>query len=282
MGKNNKLKKLRENFPDKQINRLVSCRLECPLTFHQRLVLSFIIYRCRKDGKAVATSVNNLMNLSGIHRDTISKSLKVLEKYKLVVCRQQKWQSLKEGREQHPEWFGWRNGGRDIKDLSYHYFLQPSTDSPLTIIDSLVFVSDSKKVGLLAARFQTSENTVRKSIRKIDGQTIPPEWFADILHKPKAIRPNSNSAFLSGYSGVELSLAKKMLIQKWTQADVEIFFRAVKDKFNGENYDNTIYRLIDCGVNSFDSIMRIHREKGNDGSNGLGLVLFRLGIQKPA
>jgi hypothetical protein len=61
-----------------------------------------------------------------MHRDTISKALCVLEGHKLVMSKGDRWLSSIEGRELHPEWFGWIKDGRKINDLAYHYFVQPA------------------------------------------------------------------------------------------------------------------------------------------------------------
>ena len=283
MKQNSKLKQLQDRFPDKQINRLVSCRSHSPLTLHQKLVLSFLMYRCRKEGKPIRASISKLSRLSGMHRDTISRALCVLEGYKLVTSKGDRWLSSIEGRELHPEWFGWIKDGRKINDLAYHYFVQPAETSPLSITDSLILLSDQKKVRLLSARFQISENTVRKSIRKLETLTFSLEWFADVIHKPKSFRPDPKQEFLSNYSGAEKTLVLKMIKEKISQSEIEKCFQSLRNRFAGEEtYFNTIYKLIGDGDSSFDKIMKVHREKGKDGTNGLGLLYYKLGMTESA
>src|SRR5215469_16775148 len=137
-----KLDRIKERFPGKQINRLVSFRSECPLSMSERMTYSFLAYRCRRNGKNIAVSVRHLSQISGMHRDTVAKAFRKLAGYDLVQHRGKKWATNKVGRERHPEWFGWRTAQRGFADIAYHYFPQPSPKSSLSLIDALIYLAD--------------------------------------------------------------------------------------------------------------------------------------------
>lgn len=279
-----RIEEIKNRFPGKQINRLVSFRQECPLSLSEKLVYSFLAYRCRREGKQISASINRISQHSGMHRDTISKALKSLEKYNLTQRHNGKWHLKKLGRIAHPEWFGWRTSGREFKDIGYHYFPQPAKGSPLSIIDSLIYLADifdpGKSVSCIAGRFSISWATVRKSRQKVSNLEYSPTWFADIVYKQKLTKEKELSKFVNSFSGAEKRLVVKMVKsnQAWTQAEIARFLKIAKDhKPTQDGYDNLLYTLHGEGPRSFDAIMRSHRDSGKDGC-GIGLLLYRLGF----
>jgi Mn-dependent DtxR family transcriptional regulator len=179
-----KLEELQKRFQNKQINRMVSFRKECPLTFSEKTVFSYMFFRMRKKGNVAPASVRKLSKVSGMHRDTIAKALRRLETYGLVRCRDGKWRLTTEGVRNHSDWFGFRGKGRNHEDLAYHYFPQPTKESPITIIDCLVMVSDQfqpkLRSALLAARFGVSWATIDRSRKKLRNAEFQLDWIRDI------------------------------------------------------------------------------------------------------
>ena len=242
---------IKERFPGKQINRLASFRRECPLTIHERLIFSFLAYRCRREGKLIAASIRKLARLSGMHRDTVAKALRSLATYKLVQRPKKQWKTIKIGREEHPEWFGWRGQGREIKDIAYHYFPQPAEASPLSIIDALIYCADvfdpGNSIACLAGRFGISWNTVKRSRSKLASLEYTPDWFRDAEFAVKPKRPKGKSDFLDSYRGAEKYLVAKMLAisqPAWPQQDIERFLRTAREKCpTQDGYDNLMFTL---------------------------------------
>jgi hypothetical protein len=282
-----RLDQIKERFPGKQINRLVSFKLECPLTLPEKLVYSYLAFRFKREGKHLSASINRLSQQSGLHRDTVSKALKSLESHQLTQRRHGKWALCKTGREAHPEWFGFRTSGREFKDLAYHYFPQPAKGSPLSITDAIIYLADifdpGKSVACLAARFSVSWATVRRSRQKLSNLTYSPNWFADIIYKQKVTQDKALLDFLRAFSGGEKLLIAKMLKSNpaWSQVEVERFLKIARNHHpTRDGYDNLLYILNGEGPKSFDTVMRSHRDSGKDGC-GIGLLLYRLGLLPP-
>lgn len=280
-----RLDQIQERFPARQINRFVCTKEVCPLSFCERLVLSFLLYRAKRNGKQIRISISRLAKLSGMHRDTISKSLRSLEKHNLVVKHKGKWSTKKLGRDQHPDWFGWRTRGRDIGDLAYHYFPQPAEKSLLSTIDALIYLADlfdsGKSDACLAGRFGVSRATVRNSRRKVSGLEYSPDWFADIKFKTKPPQPSSQTDFLRSLGEPIRFLAEKMLKADtpWSQEEIERFLRIAHEyRPTIDEFDNLIYTLIGQGERSFDNIMRGHQQRVGKTDCGIGLVLHKFGF----
>lgn len=277
-----RIDEIKERFPGKQINRLVSFRRECPLTLPQRLVYSFLAYRFKREGKLITASINRISKQSGLHRDTISKALKSLESHNLTRRYNREWALSTVGRAENPHWFGWRTAGREFKDIGYHYFPQPAKGSPISVTDSLIYLADiydpGKSVSCLAGRFSISWATVKQSRKKLSNLEYTPAWFADIVYQRKATKQMELAAFVNSYGGSEKLLVYKMIKSEWSQAEVERFLKIAKDhQPTRDGYDNLLYTLIGDGPRSFESIMRSFSDSGKDGC-GIGLLLYRLGF----
>ena len=282
-----KLDKIKERFPGKQINRLVSFRYECPLSIFQRLTYSFLAYRCKRNGRNVAASVRQLSTLSGMHRDTVAKALRQLSSHDLVQrLGNKKWRVNKAGVETHPEWFGWRTNGRELKDIGYHYFPQPAATSPLSLIDALIYLADifdpGKSAACLAGRFGISWNTVNKSRKNLSRLEYSRDWFKDIEFHTKKPQDKARWNFLQQFVGAEKLLVSKMMAIRepaWSQQDILRLLKIAKEQRpTSDGYDNLIYTLVGDGPNGFDAVMRVHHRMGSDKDCGLGLVLHRLGF----
>ena len=281
------LEQIKERFPGKQINRLLSFRTNCPLSMSERLTYSFLAYRCRREGKLIAASIRKLSRLSGMHRDTISKAVHSLKEYNLSQrTSNNKWATNRPGREKYPEWFGWRTQGRDLKDIAYHYFPQPAEKSPLSIIDAMIYLADifdpGKSNACLAGRFGITWNTVNTSRRKVAGLKYTPDWFMDIQFTQKPQRSSNKHDFLQQFQGAEKYLVSKMMATSqpaWSQQDVSRFLKIAKDhRPTTDGYDNLVYTLVGNGPSGFDAIMQVHREAGSLTDCGIGLLLYRLGL----
>lgn len=269
-------------FPGKQINRLISTRLDCPLSIFETIVLSFLVYRFKRERKYCWASAKKISRLSGLSRSTVSKALTKLQELELVRQSHKGWGIRSSGLVKNPEWFGWRTTGRDYGDLAYHYFIQPAKKSPLSIINALVYLTDQlepgRRIAMLAGRFGVSWNTINRSRSKLQMLEYSSDWFADIEFPVKRPRDKAQQDFWKSFEGLEQSVVGKMLnnVPPWSQKDIERFLKMVKEKYPGssEAYFNFNCTLLNPGPKSFDAIMRDHRQSGKDGC-GIGLLLHR-------
>lgn len=275
-----KLDQIRERFPGKQINRLVSTCRDCPLKLPARLVYSYLLHRSKREGKNISASARYLSKLSGMTRETVAKAMKTLERHGLVELTTLKRWRIKKMPDQCRDWFGWRKGS-----LAYHYFPQPA--GGISIIDALIYIADvfepGKSNSMLAGRFQVDRRTVAVSRKKIAALEYSPDWWEDIKFKTKK-RQDDPTEFLKQFSGGgEKLLVARMLsaTPRWRQQDVEKFIRAAKERYsNPDSYDNLMYSLNGTGERSFDNIMRQHRESGKPEVCGLGLLLHKYKMGK--
>ncbi len=290
-----RLEALQEQFPGKQINRLVSTTQASSLSLSQRIVLSCLMYRATREGKNIAISIRRISQITGLHRDTISRALRQLEEYRLVACHRRRWVSNKAGRESNPQIFGWmrRASSREIKNLAYNYYLQPAPGSSISIVDSLIFVADlfdpGKSVGCLAGRFHLARNTIKKSRQKLASLEMSSDWFADIEFntKKKPPQPASRNDFLAQFAdSTQRNLVLKMLKAEipWSEQEIDRFFKIAKDRHpDEERFFQFVCTLMGTGERSFENLMRTHYSRPGKIDCGLGFVLYKHNlIQKKA
>ena len=281
-----RLKALQERFQNKQINRLISFTKECPLSRPARVVYSLLLFRCRREKKHVPASISRLSRLSGMHRSTVAKALKELALQCVVHKKEELWclrHTSNHLRMPNPEWYGWRNHYHGINDLAYNWYLQPSQDSPLSLVDALVLSADLQgpvPACCLAVRLRMDKKTVKRARRKIRSLNYSPEWFADIRHKKKTPRPKSSRDFMENFGcDMQKGLVADMLRSNppWSQDEILRFFQIAKEHCPSEDsMFNTMLLLLNPGDRSFDQCMREHRNSGREGC-GMGLVLRKLG-----
>ena len=300
--------RLAKMFPGKEINRLISFRRRprrseaddsfgtssatCPLSFTERLVYSFMLFRCRRKGQHVPVSISKLARLSNLHRTTVKKALDSLEACRVVTHGHQGWElvaSDRTSRLRNHEWYGFRKKGCTIGDLGYHYFVQPTKASPVTIVASLVMVADAlskskKSAACLAGRFAVHKKTIQRARRK--GLTRPdaPEHFKDAAFGPKKQAPVNRIDFVSSLTDPgEQRVAKAMLHANVPATQDEIKEFLLETRRRHPNPESRMYFLIALiGDGNADrsktlpGVLDSHRGHGS----WMGLLQSRLGWGK--
>ncbi len=227
--------RLAKLFPGKQINRMISFRRLprpgdstdplshskpfCPLPYTERLVYSFLLFRCKRKGKHIPASISRLARLSNLHRSTVKKALAGLATHRLVVQQVSGWQlctSDKNSRLKNPEWYGFRSEETTVGQLSYHYFVQPDKAAGIKIIESLVMVADQlarqKSSACLAGRFGVHRKTIQRARARSMASPKNLNLFKDVQFKQKPKKPTTKQDFLSSLGdATERRLAVEML-----------------------------------------------------------------------
>ena len=227
--------KLARRFPGKQINRMISFRRlprpddtsdplsqskpTCPLAYTERLVYSFLLFRCKRKGKHIPASISRLARLSNLHRSTVKKALEGLATYRLVVQKPNGWElvtSDRNSRLRNPEWYGFRSEEITVGQLGYHYFVQPDKGSGIKIIESLVMVADllarKKSSACLAGRFGVHRKTIQRARARGLASAENLNSFKDVQFKQKPKKPLPQKGFLANLSDpFERRLAGEML-----------------------------------------------------------------------
>lgn len=240
-----------------------------------------MFYRCRKKDQAGRTtytgsSIRNLERYSGLTRETIKTCLGTLLEYNLVKQASSIWKLNKLGLSEHPEWFSYRTETIAFANLNYQYFLQPEKDSPFSIRDALIYLAQWKEPKVnnscLAARFKISRATVKRFKQKRVNYT--PDWWQDIKHKAKKIKPVAKNDYLEKFSGGEKLLVKSMQNDTFTQTEIDRCLSRIRAGRSDDSYFNQVATLNGTGDNSYANLMACHR-RSEDASNGLGLLIAR-------
>jgi len=249
-------------FPGKEINRLISFRrlptpteandplgappATCPLSFIERLVYSFMLFRCKRKGQHIPVSISKLAKLSHLHRSTVKKALDRLAAYGVVRQGRLGWElvvSDRKTRLRDHEWYGFRKNGSTVGELSYHYFVQPTKGSPVTILASLVMVADilsksKKSAACLAGRFAVHKKTIQRCRKKGHASPDDPKQFKDVVFRKKKKSPVNKSDFVSSLTDPgEQRLAKAMLKAEVpaTQDEIKEFLLEIRHRHPNED-----------------------------------------------
>lgn len=117
-------------FPGKRYVPVIVSTKKCPLTYHQRLVYSYLVYRLRKDQAATKAKIVKVLRLAG---KTVADGLIELERLSLTV-KEQKWYRAVEPDESQKEWFA-SNRRTDVpwnRQFATYAVLQPKKASGLS------------------------------------------------------------------------------------------------------------------------------------------------------
>jgi hypothetical protein len=284
--KRSRLEALQEQFPGKQINRLISFTKKCPLSRPARIIYSLLLFRCKRKGRNQPASISCLARLSTMHRSTVAKALEELRLRYVVDNEDGLWKLMHLDRIRplpNPEWYGWRGRHHAISDLAYNWFVQPAKKSPLTLMDALVFSADLQKkvsAACLAVRLHCDRKTILRSRTRLSKSPVDLSWFASIRHKKAKPKVLSPAEFLATFTdGMQQAVVLKMLKAStpWTQEEIRRFFKIARDRRpNDVDLFDLMALLINEGPRCFDQIMREHENSHRPGS-GMGLVMSKMG-----
>lgn len=247
--------RLKELFPGKQVNRMISFRRlprktpvtaspptppSCPLSYTERLVYSFLLFRCRRRGVNIPASISRLARLSNLHRTTVKRALEGLEAYRIVKQVPLGWQlevSERGCRLRNHEWYGFREKGCTIGDLGYHYFVQPEKGSGVNLIESLVMVADllgpKKSSACLAARFGVHKKTIQRARARGRATAKNLGLFKDVQFKQRPKKPTTKQDFVASLKdATERRLAIEMIHCRvpLTQEEVRSFLEEARQR----------------------------------------------------
>ena len=285
---------LEAEFPNVQINKLISFTRKCPLTFHEKLVYSFLFVRCKRKGQHIPASISKISRLSGMHRTTVAKALERLKAKIIVEERGDGWILKMAGKTlqlPNPEWYGWRGRYRDSSELAYHYFPLPAHKSPLSVIDSLIFIADRgpriMSAACLAGRFGIHRRSVARSRKKLKVMEYTLEWFMKQQYKKRPQQPRSDRELLSSIvDPFERPIAQMMIngVVRWPEEDICDFFETARARYRKpDEYTAFMLKLVgEAGgerKNIFKEAMEAHSRSGKKGS-GYGLLKHQLGWGK--
>lgn len=194
------MKTLEAKLPGCRVARFVTRTKHCQLSFTEHWVYS-LLTRFKKP-----ISAKWLSKLSRLHRtSTIPKALQTLRALGLVArAKDGRWLGRPPG--QHiADWFSQRSASSWRKKFRYQAFVLPSVDSPLKLVDAVVYsqllLTPALPDKWLASRFGLDRRTVAASKKRIaklqkdNGGKIVLNWFlADKMTKNKTPQPSQPAA----------------------------------------------------------------------------------------
>ena len=166
-------------FPNKKYVPVIATG-KCPLTYSQKMVYSYLVFRLRKEQTASRAKMVKVLRLA---KSTVSKALGELEKIGLVV-QEQKWYRAAEPDDAQREWFAWngRTGELWNRQFATYAVYCPRRASGLsTKANALLWLlySLAPKYGRpvvfgqhlagLAAMLNMSEKGVKQGVQRLIG-----------------------------------------------------------------------------------------------------------------
>ena len=165
-------------FPWKRYVPVVVAKKQCPLTYHHRLVYSYLVYRLRKDQMATKVKIEKALRLD---KKAVVKAITALTVHNLLADDQGQYRA-KEPDETQREWFA-SNGRTDVawnRQFATYLVLRPKKGSKIaTKTNALLWLLYSlahkhgkpavlnQKIAGLAVMLNMSQRGVKQGIDRL-------------------------------------------------------------------------------------------------------------------